>query len=344
MRVLVALALFSAATEAAQAETKTSAKSLAKAKAKNGEEDGSDGPLEDDFDSVSAGGSQAAAIDPMAASARRAQFERDMVMRRAHDQHTMMSQFMKGFAQNMKMNVLADSQGDMPEDERQGMIAQLEARGAAPPADDGDDMTYFPSAPRRPVQRRHMRRRPQMALRATHGHVRSRGRMLNARRHRIAPAPVEVDQQPPAADQLGPAMGNEAANEEIEPPRPAIQEDAESVADTARSAIQGDDESVEASARRLPRRRRAFGNFVSPAEEEAEADAEEASGERTLTPQARRGHVRARARARPHVVTDELGRKMPLLDLHGAQEKSDACKRNAALLAGFIAVGIALCA
>lgn len=51
--------------------------------------------------------------------------------RRAHSQHAVMSQFMSNFANNMRLSVLADSKGDMPEEERQRLIAKAESQKAA---------------------------------------------------------------------------------------------------------------------------------------------------------------------------------------------------------------------
>lgn len=326
-RILASLAVFAAISQGVEVKAKTTSKTMAKSKvaAKDGDgvEDGQDGPLEDDFDAASGGGGGPAQPDPMAMTQRRAKFERDMVVRRAHDQHSMMSQFMKGFAQNMKMNVLADSEGDMPEEERQTMMAKLEARGAAAPADSDDDMTYFPSAPKPPVRRRGM---PRVSFRAGEGRVmrhHSHGRMLNGRRAQRRAIPVDEDQ-------LGPAMGAEATNAEAEPPRRSREAPDEDAEDGPQD--------VEPMARRMPRRRRAFGNFRSPAEEESEADAAEAHSERTPLAMP----AMSRGRAHKQVVTDEMGRKMPLLDLRGAQERSGAHSIGIAFVVGVVAVSATL--
>merc|ERR1719316_905123 len=57
-------------------------------------------------------------------------FEADMAVKTAHDKHNMMHQFMRNFAKNMKYAVLEDSQGDMPEAERQRMMNELRSNGA----------------------------------------------------------------------------------------------------------------------------------------------------------------------------------------------------------------------
>lgn len=62
-------------------------------------------------------------------------FQQDLAMKAAQDRHNIMGQFMHNFAKNMKMAVLSDSEGDMPEDERQRMMAELEGR---PPPPEGE--------------------------------------------------------------------------------------------------------------------------------------------------------------------------------------------------------------
>jgi len=48
--------------------------------------------------------------------------------------HDMISQFMKNFARNMRYSVLEDSEGDMPEEQRQNMMQEInDARGGPPP-------------------------------------------------------------------------------------------------------------------------------------------------------------------------------------------------------------------
>jgi len=57
-------------------------------------------------------------------------------VREAKAQHKVMKQFMKDFARNLKLSVLEDSKGDMPEEERLADIAKLKAGQdiATPPA------------------------------------------------------------------------------------------------------------------------------------------------------------------------------------------------------------------
>lgn len=105
-------------------------------------------------------------------------FEADMAVKTAHDKHNMMHQFMQNFARNMKYAVLEDSQGDMPEEERQRLMNQLRNKGAnletpgggpdqdaepmqqirqmtAEDEESAEPMSGFPGA-RRPRRRPHM--------------------------------------------------------------------------------------------------------------------------------------------------------------------------------------------
>lgn len=63
---------------------------------------------------------------------------RAQVMDREKARHSIMKQFMHNFARNMKLSVLADSKGDMPEEERQREMIKLQEEGATmrggPPA------------------------------------------------------------------------------------------------------------------------------------------------------------------------------------------------------------------
>lgn len=102
------------------------------------------------------------------------QVEARSAMRRANSQHAVMKQFMQNFANNMRLSVLADSKGDMPEEERQRLIAKAESEkqseegdgpGFGPPpqeagpppaeADGGDEMEA-PPPPRRQAPRHRM--------------------------------------------------------------------------------------------------------------------------------------------------------------------------------------------
>lgn len=57
--------------------------------------------------------------------------------RGASNQHAVMKQFMSTFANNMRLSVLADSKGDMPEERRQELIAKAEAQKQASEGGDG---------------------------------------------------------------------------------------------------------------------------------------------------------------------------------------------------------------
>merc|ERR1719316_2479012 len=80
------------------------------------------------------------------------EFAVDLAAKEAKQRHDVMSQFMNNFARNMRKAVLQDSQGDMPEDERQTMLAQI--GGNDPVVDDNPDATYIRQQAHR--HRRHM--------------------------------------------------------------------------------------------------------------------------------------------------------------------------------------------
>jgi len=117
------------------------------------------------------------------------QVARRSATRRANSQHAVMKQFMQNFANNMRLSVLADSRGDMPEEERQRLIAKAEAQreasmgepvgedgdgpGMGPPPAEADGGEEMPPPPpqRRPRHRmlnmaeaRHQRRHPRPRL------------------------------------------------------------------------------------------------------------------------------------------------------------------------------------
>lgn len=76
-------------------------------------------------------------------------FKEDLAQRSAADQHTIMKQFMKNFARNMRYSVLSDSEGDMPEDRRLAMMHEIEEQqgGNVPteqPHDISDDYILPP--------------------------------------------------------------------------------------------------------------------------------------------------------------------------------------------------------
>lgn len=162
--------------------------------------------------------------------------------RHAHSQHAVMKQFMTTFANNMRLSVLADSKGDMPEERRQQLIAQAEASkqrtegdmGAPPPeADGGEEMA--PPPPQRRMSSRQSRMlnlaklRHQKALRMRHTH-----RLLPEAEGIGFPAPEGMASDPttdgmvndPGSTSLGdgPAEGygrpEEAPAEDEAPPAP----------------------------------------------------------------------------------------------------------------------------
>jgi len=82
---------------------------------------------------------------------------------RAHSQHAVMKQFMTTFANNMRMSVLEDSKGDMPEAQRQQLIAKAmaskqrnsgEDSDGPPPEAGGDEEMAPPPQRRSPHQSR----------------------------------------------------------------------------------------------------------------------------------------------------------------------------------------------
>jgi hypothetical protein len=78
-------------------------------------------------------------------------FTTDLAMKEASERRSVMSQFMKNFARNMRKAVLQDSEGDMPEDEREMMLAQVEGRS---PPEDNPDADYMRQ--QRHAHHRHM--------------------------------------------------------------------------------------------------------------------------------------------------------------------------------------------
>jgi len=101
------------------------------------------------------------------------EFAVDLAAKEAKQRHDVMSQFMNNFARNMRKAVLQDSQGDMPEDERETMLAQMGSPVHDPgPQDDNPDATFM-----RKQRRIH------------HRHMLNGGRMVPS-------WPAEVDEEP----------------------------------------------------------------------------------------------------------------------------------------------------
>mmetsp|Transcript_72083 Transcript_72083/g.168866 ORF Transcript_72083/g.168866 Transcript_72083/m.168866 type:complete len:132 (+) Transcript_72083:133-528(+) len=68
-------------------------------------------------------------------------------MSRCPGSGSLMSQFMRSFAQNMKYAVLQDSKGDMPEEERQRQMRAIEAAKAQQEQQGGSGWSESPREP-----------------------------------------------------------------------------------------------------------------------------------------------------------------------------------------------------
>mmetsp|Transcript_34794 Transcript_34794/g.95983 ORF Transcript_34794/g.95983 Transcript_34794/m.95983 type:complete len:270 (+) Transcript_34794:62-871(+) len=111
------------------------------------------GQLTDDSDAWSpprTDDAESANVETLATEKRAAEklgaFEANLAARRARRQHQVMTQFMHNFAKNMRRAVLEDSKGDMPEEERQRMLRQLQRRGDESEAAQPDDALDFAGA------------------------------------------------------------------------------------------------------------------------------------------------------------------------------------------------------
>eukprot|EP00747_Dinoflagellata_sp_TGD_P168282 gnl/TRDRNA2_/TRDRNA2_194295_c0_seq1.p1 gnl/TRDRNA2_/TRDRNA2_194295_c0~~gnl/TRDRNA2_/TRDRNA2_194295_c0_seq1.p1 ORF type:complete len:350 (-),score=97.26 gnl/TRDRNA2_/TRDRNA2_194295_c0_seq1:49-1098(-) len=138
-------------------------------------------------------------------------FEEEVAMRGARDRHQIMSSFLKNFARNMKMSVLSDSQGDMPEAERQRLLAQMQPDGG-----EYEDPGQYAS-----------RMPPQYAYRPPRRRAPRRGvRMLNMGHSRMSrynePPPQRRLEEQPEAEEYSPPprrrMEEQAAADEEAPP------------------------------------------------------------------------------------------------------------------------------
>lgn len=102
----------------------------------------------DDFDEAPpAEASDRDALDPPSRGLRRQDvqaLEEKAAVRRARASHQIMKQFMHNFARNMRYAILADSKGDMPEEERQRMLRQLQEGGADGTAGSDEDAQSAP--------------------------------------------------------------------------------------------------------------------------------------------------------------------------------------------------------
>lgn len=156
-------------------------------------------------------------------------------MRRANSQHAVMKQFMRSFANNMRLSVLADSKGDMPEEERQRLIAKAEAEkqeeGGGPPADgpgfgpppaaESDDEMESPPPPPRPHRRHHAMLNMGAARAARRQRPHPRHRLLPEAEGIGFPAPEGMASDP-STDGMenDPGMSYEAPAQYDAPPAP----------------------------------------------------------------------------------------------------------------------------
>lgn len=167
---------------------------------------------------------------------------RRSAIRRAHNQHEVMKQFMSSFANNMRLSVLADSKGDMPEDQRQRLIAKAmaekeRAQGGGPivGGDDGpppqqaeeeEEEAPPPPPPRRRLS--HLSHRSQMINMAA---ARQRQQRMQHARHKLLPEAEGIGFPAPEGMASDPAtdgmvndpgmtsVGDSPAEYEAPPPR-----------------------------------------------------------------------------------------------------------------------------
>lgn len=110
-------------------------------------------------------------------------------VREARIQHRTMKQFMRNFARNLKLSVLEDSKGDMPEAERLGYIAKLKKGEDIPIGSNASEKHHH--APEQSVHRRHRHHK--------HPHHPHQRNMLNGapqQRHRESVQPQASLAQP----------------------------------------------------------------------------------------------------------------------------------------------------
>jgi hypothetical protein len=138
------------------------------------------------------------------------QYEARHAMAQANSQHAVMKQFMKNFARNMRLSVLKDSRGDMPEEERQRLIAKAEADAAPSPVEaaaEGGGMEPGASpvegdaeSEEMPPPLRHVPHRPHMLNMAEARHAHRR------QRHQLLPEAEGIGFPPPPGMAPDPAM------------------------------------------------------------------------------------------------------------------------------------------
>mmetsp|Transcript_102653 Transcript_102653/g.162211 ORF Transcript_102653/g.162211 Transcript_102653/m.162211 type:complete len:301 (-) Transcript_102653:22-924(-) len=143
------------------------------------------------------------------------QYEARHAMAQANSQHAVMKQFMKNFARNMRLSVLRDSRGDMPEEERQRLIAKAEddARSGGGDVEDGAIEAEDTQLPRQPLPRR-----PHMLNMAE---TRPSPRYSHRPRHKLLPEAEGIGFPPPPGMAPDPAMmASEAPAYDMPVPRP----------------------------------------------------------------------------------------------------------------------------
>jgi hypothetical protein len=243
-------------------------------------------------------------------------FQRQSAIRRAQKQHAVMKDFMKNFANNMRLAVLEDSRGDMPESKRQELMAKAEREreggvgGPGNGGDDGPDLSRFPAGGRAPPEAS-----PELGAGGEEEEMpmprpRRRSHMLNMaaarqqqaqRRHRLLPEAEGIGFPAPEGMAADPSGDSDPSNNPGMAP-PSSEESAESEAPPAEEAP---------APRPQPRRRHLRMLNMAPGEG------------RSRNPSKRHAHGRQR-QLPPGVVRDEMGRAMPLLFVDSKSAHSGA--------------------
>lgn len=240
-------------------------------------------------------------------------------VRRAHNQHQVMSQFMKTFSNNMRLSVLADSKGDMPEEERQRLIAKAEATqqqssgdgpsfGPPPQEAAGDD-----EGPPPQPQRRSHRMLNMAEARHQRARHRSHARLL-PEAEGIGFPPPEGMAPDPATEGLVNDPGMSYSSDEAAPQQEVPQEEQEEVAPPPPPR---------------PRTRRHHLHMLN---------ARPGETRKVRRPHARGGEQK-HDQLPPGIVRDEMGRAMPLLSFGGKPAHSGAFQVAAAPL-GALVIGL----
>lgn len=257
-----------------------------KAKTKDPWDDPSDGGGGGEEAQAAPAESQESEMSPQDRAAIIEKFQEKSAEKRAHNQHQVMSQFMKTFANNMRLSVLADSQGDMPEEQRQRLIAKAESEKAA---QEGGDPIAAPPPPEAdsseepPPPRQRRSRMLNMAAARAARHQRQHAQ----RKYKLLPEAEGIGFPPPegmAPDPAGEGMTND--------PGMTAPADADSEAPI---------ESEEAPEVPRPRPRRHHLRMLNVRPNEKRKAARRPSSSRKAQ------------KLPPGVVRDEMGRAMPLL-------------------------------